>query len=311
MQKEKHQQLQNIWEVASTPFTPDEIELEKAHRRVMAYAKPRKWSQSPVFIYWQRTASILLIPLILSITYWQVTDHKKAQNANENEKPVFLEVSTPYGTHTKMNLPDGSSVWLNAGSLLKYPAVFAPGKRTVQLSGEAYFEVVSDENNPFMVETRSLQVQATGTAFHIEAYPKDSLAFVTLASGKINVSIENIHPIAMYPNERMEYNRNKALYEIRPTDAYKWYAWKDGIMVFRDDPLDYVFKKIGQTFNVKIEVKNAAIGKHLYRATFEDESLDEILRLLSMTAPIRYKYFNKRKDENNSYLKQRIEVYRK
>jgi ferric-dicitrate binding protein FerR (iron transport regulator) len=309
MQKEKHQQLQNIWEVAGAPFTPDEIELEKAHKRVMAYVKPRKWSRSTVVIYWQRTASILLIPLILSIAYWQVTDHKKTETANE--RPIFMEVSTPYGTHTKMNLPDGSSVWLNAGSLLKYPSVFAPGERTVQLLGEAYFEVASDETNPFTVETKSLQVQATGTAFHIEAYPKDSLVFVTLAKGKVNVNIENIYPIAMLPNERMEYNREKALYKIQQTDAYKWYAWKDGIMVFRDDPLDYVFKKIGQTFNVNIDVKNAAIGKHLYRATFEEESLDEILRLLSMTAPIRYKHFTKKKDENNSYLKQRIEVYQK
>jgi ferric-dicitrate binding protein FerR (iron transport regulator) len=310
MQKNKHQQLQNIWEVAGTPFTPDDIEFDRAYRRVMAHAGMRRQSRPPVSVYLQRVAAVLLILLMPGVTYWWITGREKTDTAGKQQS-VFLEVSTPYGTYTKMNLPDGSSVWLNAGSFLKYPAVFVPGERTVYLSGEGYFEVASDEDNPFTVETDNLRVQAAGTAFHVEAYPKDSLVSVTLARGKINVGIEHSRPIAMLPNERMEYNRNEALYKIRRTDAYKWYAWKDGIMVFRDDPLDYVFKKIGQTFNVKIEVMDTSIGRHLYRATFEEESLDEILRLLSMTAPIRYKYFNRKKDENSSYLKERIEVYQK
>jgi ferric-dicitrate binding protein FerR (iron transport regulator) len=309
MRKKKHQQLQNIWEVAGTPFTPEEINMEKAYKQVMRHVKPRKWHQSPFFIYWQRTAAVLLLPLMLGFTcLWLNADRKEM--AAEGGRPVLLEVSTPFGTYTRMNLPDGSAVWLNAGSLLKYPAAFRPGTRTVYLSGEAYFEVESDEENPFVVETKKLKVRATGTAFNVEAYPADSLASVTMAKGEITVGIANTLPLPMKPGERMEYNLKKNRYEIRKTDAYKWYAWKDGVMVFRDDPLEQVFKEIGQTFNIEIEVKDNSIGKHLYRATFEEESLDEILRLLSMTAPIRYKYFERKKDSDGYYLKQKIEVYR-
>jgi ferric-dicitrate binding protein FerR (iron transport regulator) len=309
MHKKKHQQLQNIWEVAGTPFTPEEIDLEKAYARVMSHVKLRKWYQSTFLIYWQRVAAVLLPPLMVGFIYFWLNNDQKEMEA-VSEQPVFLEVSTPYGTYTQMNLPDGSAVWLNAGSLLKYPATFIPGARVVYLSGEAYFEVESDENNPFVVETKNLKVQATGTAFNVEAYHKDSLVSVTMAKGEVAVRIENRLPLAMRPGERMEYNLKKDRYEMQKTDAYKWYAWKDGVMVFRDDPLEQVFKEIGQTFNIEIEIKDKSIGKHLYRATFEKESLDEILRLLSMTAPIRYKYYDRKKDTDVYYLKQRIEVYR-
>jgi ferric-dicitrate binding protein FerR (iron transport regulator) len=309
MYTKKHPQLQNIWEVAGAPFSPDEIDLEKAYRQVMNQVKPRKWHQAPIFVYWQRVAAILMLPLTVSLAYFLLAGGRN-QTETASKQPVYLEVSTPFGTHTKMNLPDGSSVWLNAGSLLKYPAVFTPGSRRVYLSGEAYFEVESDKENPFVVETKNVDVEATGTAFNIESYQKDSLITVTMARGEVAVHIEDAPSIAMRPGEQMEYNVKNDRYEIRNTDAYKWYAWKDGIMVFRNDPLEYVFKKIGQTFNIEIAVKDAAIGKHLYRATFEEESLDEILRLLCMTAPIRYKYFDREKHMDNHYMKQRIEVYK-
>ncbi|MDR1644828.1 MAG: DUF4974 domain-containing protein [Tannerellaceae bacterium] len=310
MQKNKQQQLQNIWDVAGAPLNPDHIDMEKALKRVMHHVKPTIWYQTPFFVYWQRSAAILLLPLLLGSLYLALSA-KRNQTAPQPTPPALLEISTPYGTHIKMHLPDGSSAWLNGGSHLKYPATFAPGKRTVLLCGEAYFEVRSDPNNPFIVQTKGLEVEATGTAFNVEAYRRDSLVTVTMAVGEITVRIAGpTPPIAMKPGERMAYNLENKRYNIQSTDAYKWYAWKDGLIVFRDDPLEYVFKKIGQTFNIEIEVKDSSISQHLYRATFEDESMDEILRLLAMSAPIRYKYFDRKKGEDGHYLKQRIEVYR-
>jgi ferric-dicitrate binding protein FerR (iron transport regulator) len=309
MYTKKDPQLQNIWDVAGAPFSPDDIDMEKAYRKVMSHVKPRKWYQSPLIVCWQRIAAIVILPLMVVVVCLlpSVSDR---QSDTAGRQPVYLEVSTPFGTHTKMNLPDGSCVWLNAGSLLKYPSVFTSGSRRVYLSGEAYFEVESNKENPFVVETKNVHLQATGTAFNVEAYRKDSLITVTMVRGEVAVQIENASSIPMKPGERMEYDLKNDRYEIHNTDAYKWYAWKDGLMVFRNDPLEYVFKKIGQTFNVDITVKDASIGKHPYRATFEKESLDEILRLLSLTAPIRYKYFDREKDADDHYMQQRIEVYK-
>jgi ferric-dicitrate binding protein FerR (iron transport regulator) len=307
MHTKKRQQLQNIWEVAGATITPEDIDLEKAYGRVMSRVKPRRWYHSRPALYWQRAAAILLPPTALWLVYLLVAGDMKDRAA----QPVYMEVTTPYGMHTQMNLPDGSLVWLNAGSLLKYPSAFTPGSREVYLSGEAYFEVESDAANPFVVKTGSLEVEATGTAFNVESYRGDSLAYVTMVKGKVTVGIGdggNALSLPMSPGQRMEYNLKENSYIINPTDAYKWYAWKDGRMVFRDDPLEYVFRKIGQTFNVEITLRDASIGLHPYRATFENESLDEILRLLSMTAPIRYTYFDRQKNTDNHYLKQRIEV---
>ena len=100
---------------------------------------------------------------------------------------------------------------------------------------------------------------------------------------------ETLHLFAMVPGERASFNNLTKQCLIAKTDPYKWYAWKDGLMIFRDDPLEFVFKKIGQTFNVNITVRDSAIAKQLYRATFEHESLDEMLNLLKLTAPIQYK----------------------
>ncbi|MDR1356885.1 MAG: FecR domain-containing protein [Tannerellaceae bacterium] len=307
MHTKKRQQLQNIWDVAGAPFGPEDIDMEKAYERVMSRVKGRKWYQSPPALYLQRAAAILLLPLTLGLIYLLVNRSGKESGGGQI---VYMEVTTPFGMHSRMNLPDGSAVWLNAGSMLKYPAVFTPGARRIYLSGEAYFKVESDVDNPFIVETENLTVEATGTAFNVEAYVADSMTSVTMVEGKATVGIGIARPLSIKPGERIEYNLSKGDYEIKLTDAYKWYAWKDGKIVFRDDPLEYVFKKIGQTFNVEIIMKDTSIGRHPYRATFEGESLDEILRLLRMTAPIRYKYFDRKKNTDEHYMKQRIEVYR-
>jgi len=299
-----YRQLCNIWQVAYPAFSVDDIDTEKAHQKFISQIKRRKWTQSYLFVYWQRIAAILLLPLILIFSYLLLN---KPVYTSET---IYQEIFAPYGTHSKINLPDGSTVWLNAGSTLKYPVDFLPGERNLYLSGEAYFEVESDEDNPFVVETDYVLVKATGTAFNVEAYDKDSVVFVTMVKGKVDISIGNKSMGQITPGERLGYNLRTMKGQMEKTDPYKWYAWIDGRMVFRDDPLEYVFKRIGQTFNIDISLQDTSIAKHPYRATFEEESLDEILRLLQMTAPIQYRQFERKTDEKNRYARQKIEVYK-
>ena len=168
----------------------------------------------------------------------------------------------------------------------------------------------SDPEHPFIVQTDGVEVSAVGTAFNVEAYRNDSIVAVTMAIGKVNVSLGKQRVFSLVSGERMGYNVNTSSCRIEQIDPYKWYAWKDGALVFRNDPLEYVFKKIGQTFNVDIVLKDTAIAHQPYRATFQQESLDEILRLLRLTAPIQYKYSNRERGTDNHYRKQKIEVYK-
>ena len=295
-------ELQNIWQGLNPPFDSDEIEVEKIQKDLLKKINKRHWQQHPLVIFWQRTAAILVIPLILTVVYLFIS--------HEPEKITFQETFAPYGTYTQVNLPDDSKVWLNAGSSIKYPTRFKKGSREVSLNGEAYFEVESDRKNPFTVHTSHVDVRATGTAFNVEAYPTDSIASVTMVRGKLGVTMNNQSQIGLIPGERASFNKNTLQCRIEKTDPYKWYAWKDGLMVFRDDPLEYVFKRLGQTFNVEIKVMDKEIANQLYRATFREESLSEILRLLKISAPIRYVDHDQDPASNNGLRKRKLEVYK-
>lgn len=264
-----YQRLKNIWQVSHPAFGADTIQVASANEKMMSRITPVKWYESRFIRYWQYAAAILLLPLVVFSSYLFISNQR-----TEYSQVAYQEVFAPYGTHSRVNLPDGSLVWLNAGSSLKYPTVFDWDKRQVELSGEAYFEVESDPEHPFIVQTDGVEVSAVGTAFNVEAYRNDSIVAVTMAIGKVNVSLGKQRVFSLVSGERMGYNVNTSSCRIEQIDPYKWYAWKDGALVFRNDPLEYVFKKIGQTFNVDIVLKDTSYSSQPYRATFQQESLD-------------------------------------
>ncbi|MDR1407482.1 MAG: DUF4974 domain-containing protein [Tannerella sp.] len=285
-------------------FDPDSIDVPEAERKVfgrMKRAKPlHRFAE-----YFRRVAAILVIPLILLCLY------QAAGDFGTPEAEVCQEVSVPCGMLSQIDLPDGSKVWLHGGSSLKYPVTFRPGQRSVVLDGEGYFEVRSDARNPFTVQTEQMLLTATGTTFNVEAWPTDSVTFVTMINGRIDVAFNRATPFTMKAGERASYNCQTGMSEVTEADTYRWCAWKDGLMIFRDDPLSYVFKRLTRTFNVDIHIKNPEIASDIYRATFEDESLDEILRLLEKTAPIRFVQHKREKNGSNLYPRKQIDVYKR
>lgn len=300
------QEIRNVWQAMNPAFNPSEINVFEAEKNILAnIAATERNVVRVVLLYWQRIAAIIVIPLLVLCTYFYLNKNSSQYNAIE-----YQEVKSPHGTFSEVCLPDGTHVWLNGGSSLRYPLVFRKGEREVFLKGEGYFEVEADKENPFVVETGRITLRATGTAFNIEAYNNDSITAVTMVKGKVDVAFGNSSPVAMIPGERASFNNLTKQCLIAKTDPYKWYAWKDGLMIFRDDPLSYVFKRLGQTFNVNIDLRDTTLANAPYRATFEYESLDEILRLLRMSAPLSFKQNKRVKDKNNIYEKQTVEVYR-
>lgn len=302
-------QLKNIWDIAHPAFPPEEIDVEEANTKVMSrIRKPKHWFRSNWFIYSRNIAAALCIPFLLVSAFLWMKDKSRPQN--ELLVTSMQEVFVPYGTYSVVTLPDSSKVWLNAGSSLQYPVRFDKKKREVRLKGEGYFEVKANPSYPFIVEAATISVEATGTAFNVETYEKDSLAAVTLIEGKVGVSWEDGQTVFMSANERLSFNNKTKEHSLSQITSNKWVAWKDGQLIFRNDPLEQVFKRIGQKYNIDIVVKDKSIAQQSYRATFENESLDEILRLLEMTAPIRY-IDHKNSKEGDQYKKRRIEVERK
>jgi ferric-dicitrate binding protein FerR (iron transport regulator) len=299
-----YREFVNLWQITHPAFDPEGIDLAKAGeciRKKMAY-RPLVHR---IWIYWQRIAAIVLVPLLL-LSVYLLTVEREPDIYRETE---YQELKSPYGTFSQIDLPDGTKVWLNGGSRLKYPLKFRPGERQVFLEGEGYFEVRADRKNPFVVNTGQMTLTATGTSFNIEAFGTDSLTAVTMAEGTVNIVFGKSAPVTLNDGNRLVYNSRTSKGTFAQTEPYKWYAWKDGQMIFRNDPLHYVFKRLEHTFNVDIIIKDRELAEELYRASFKDESLDEILRLLEMSAPIRFVQVKRTRTTDNRYEKQRIEVY--
>jgi len=298
-----YSELINIWQVSHPVFSPDLIDIHEAENKVMGQIQEKKLTTTSVFVWWQRVAAILIIPVALLLGYML------SQQAHTT-LIAYQEVSAPNGMSSKVNLPDGSTVWLNSGSKLKYQVVFASAERNVYLSGEGFFKVHSDKKHPFIVTTDKLNVMATGTQFNVEAYSSDSISAVTLIEGNLDVNLGGSLSEKLLPNQRIVLNSITNTYNRTTTDALHWGMWKDGILAFRDESLEDVFKRIGRTFNVDVKVTDPVIAHQLYRATFEGESLDEILRLLKISAPIKYKRSVREKQIDGEFKKEKIEVLR-
>jgi transmembrane sensor len=282
------QQLKNIWDNSEHYTDEKMIDVEKAfnmiNKRIIF-----KSSVTNFWYYWKKIAAVLLIPLVLgNLLYFSFC----AKNYSKNQEPIYNELFAAFGTRSALKLSDGTSVWLNSGSSIKYPDRFIGNNRTVFLKGEAYFEVESDLNKPFIVETSSLSVKATGTKFNVSGYASDDEAEVTLVSGKVEVSLtddkKNIKSSKLDINQHFSFNKVNGTTSIINEDTYKYISWKDGKLVFRNEPLSQVVKKMSQVFNIDIELQGSSLQDFSYRATFQDESLAEILKLLKMSSPIDY-----------------------
>lgn len=295
--------IKNLHDVSHPAFSENEIDVLAAEEAVMKRIKNKEIFFS-VFSLCRNIAAILAIPLIISTAFL----YKKNKESSVGSV-AMQEVFAPYGTYSLIILPDSSKVWLNSGTSFKYPLQFSANKRCVELNGEAYFEVEADPENPFIVKTKDIEINAVGTSFNVESYAKDSMTAVTMADGKVNILLDNTHMTSLTQSNRLSFNRISKEYTIEKNTSNKWYAWKDGKMIFRDDPLEQVFKRIGQTYNIDIVITDPEIARHPYRATFEDESLDEILKLLEMTAPIKY-IDNRGSKEDDQYEQRKIEVQR-
>lgn len=302
--QQRYTQLLSIWNTSTPAFDINSIDVDKAEKKVINALTTTRERSVLLWNKWQKVAAILIFPVLIAMGYLFFSRNLST------ERLTFQDIYSPFGSVSKIILPDNSLVWLNSGSHLQFPLSFEGIERQVSLSGEAYFEVKSDKKHPFIVVTQSSKVRATGTHFNVEAYSTDTLTAVTLVEGILDIDINKSRQVQILPNQRIVFNSNKNDYDLRNTEAQLWTQWKDGKLVFRDIPLDEVFKRLSRAYNVEITVKDKTIAKQPYRATFEGETLDEILYLLQLTTPLQYERTAKRKLEDDSFTKEKIEVYK-
>lgn len=161
-----------------------------------------------------------------------------------------LMLTTPKGGTYQLTLPDGSQVWLNAASTLKYPSRFDQDNRVVEVSGEAYFSIVADKSRPFRVMSPDQVIEVLGTAFNISAYPEENATRTTLVEGRVKVIADNEQGRLLKPGEQVISEAGEVRVEAVNVDQY--IAWKDGVFYFRRLPLQAALMQLARWYDMEV-----------------------------------------------------------
>ena len=198
------------------------------------------------------------------------------------KETIYTEMAA-LGERKTVYLPDGSKVALNAGSTLQYTSSFNDEKREVRLNGEGFFEVSHNKEKPFIVTTTHLKTRVLGTSFNINSYKENKEVKVSVATGKVEVSVANHQKEYLIKNEQLRFNPLNNTYKKEYYNSVNDIAWKDNIILFNDISVDSAFKKLEKWFNVSIVVTDENLKKEHINGKFKDSSLEEVLEGLQFS----------------------------
>jgi ferric-dicitrate binding protein FerR (iron transport regulator) len=256
---------------------------------------------------YMKFAAIILVPLLVAagFSYNFLGNRSKSATALSASSTIYA----PMGARVSFKLPDGTTGMLNSGSHLTYSLPFIT-KREVSLEGEGWFEVFHDENHPFNISTGISTVKVLGTSFNMSAYPSEDYVEVVLQKGKVEfLDKKSDKRVTMLPSERLVFQDGNISKSV--TDAEKFRAWTQGKLVFRGDLMAEVARRIERWYNVKIVLADKELEKYSFRATFEDDKIEDVLRLLSMTSPLRYEISPGKLMPDGTYNKEKVTIYLK
>lgn len=191
-------------------------------------------------------------------------------------------VSTPNGGQYKLHLSDGTTVWLNAASEIKFPIAFVGDKRIVELKGEAYFEVAEDKKRPFIVRTQKESISVLGTHFNVNAYDGEPYSVVSLLSGRVAVTgMHNQSSTILSPGQQTV--NGPTSIRIEPFDIEESIAWKNGEFVFNNERLDQVMQRVGRWYDVQVHVDPEIAKILIWGSISKSTQIDKVLKLIQMT----------------------------
>lgn len=281
-----------VWFSSGATNTAVNFDKDKAFslfkRRVAESEKKRKQMLRFSWNTFMRVAAIVLILMIPFATYWQGKQAVKQSFAD-------MIVEAPMGAHTKLYLPDGTLVWLNAGSKIVYSQGFGVDDRQLKLEGEGYFEVKRNEKVPFEIKTKELNLRVLGTKFNFRNYSDDEELTVNLMEGKVVLKngIKEMPELYLVPNEKMILNKATGQMMKSRTKTSKANVWINDELFFDEDLLKDIAKKLMRSYNVKVEVADSLRNKRFYGSfKISANTIDKILDVMVSTKQVNYKYEN-------------------
>jgi len=324
--------LQKAWDIATTGAGMQEWDVQKSKEqfflKLIQYESTKSiQNNNPFIISWRSIQTVIgyaaVILLLIGSSSLFVYQHFFRVSNDPLADKAFTLISAPKGSKSILVLADGSKVWLNAGSSIKYGANFNKKDREVILDGEAYFDIAKNKNKPFLVHTSKITLRVLGTAFNVKSYNDENTVETTLIRGAVNVEkSENNGSTSNYslkPNQKAIYNKSKneiKFYDLADKTTTKTskektplakeapkagdktepvstlveqdISWKDGYFLVFDETLENILVKVERRFDISITFKTEAIKNLRYSGKIKESTPEQILEALKTTSPLEY-----------------------
>lgn len=279
---------EELWVSSAVADDTQQYDVDQAFER---FQKRTGLDQSGRQSYkWYRTWSvaavaIVLLGLITVTAYWQ-----GSRQIQSNFSDIVVEA--PLGSKTKLTLPDGSTVWLNAGSKMVYSQGFGVSDRRLAFQGEGYFEVEKNDEMPFLVQTHDVNVTVVGTKFNFRNYPEDEEAVVELLEGKVALENQLKEEVVRYlsPNEKMVLHKATGEMDITSAKVKEATLWTENILLFDEDLLPDIVRELERSYHVQIEIENEDLKQTRFYGQFNqlEQTIYDVLDMLSETGKLKY-----------------------
>ena len=207
--------------------------------------------------------------------------------AGSSPELAYNTLSTNAGNQYRLILPDGSRVWLNAESSVKFPVNFGSRERNVEITGEAYFEIAPDAGRPFMVHYRDIEVQVLGTSFNVNAYTDESVVAATLVEGAVKVVHGSDHSV-LAPGQQVQVS-GKNMQVMSDVNTSEIVAWKNDEFYFRRADIRSIMRQLARWYNIKVDYEGQGVGALFYARIPRSAPLSEALKALSLTGKVHFK----------------------
>ncbi|OQP38612.1 hypothetical protein A4H97_17965 [Niastella yeongjuensis] len=308
-------QIDECWEIpmsATTAPASEEVTTaweglrKKMSQQDERIGLPGRTGKVRMLVRYMAAIAAIFIVVLTAVWLWKPAPLKSSVQKNI--------VSTKNGSKSKIELPDGTQVWLNVGSRINYDENYGKGTRELTLTGEAYFDVAHNEKMPFVVHTGKMDIKVLGTIFNVKAYQGDYIAEAALIRGSIEVTFpgrpqeklilrphDKISIVSKTPDKNTNAGNATQGGETRPSilvsfigyapvdSAIVETSWVNNKLIFRGKTFEELSRDIERWFNVKLDVKNSSILSKKFTGTFSNESITEALDALSLSYPFHYK----------------------
>lgn len=274
-------------EIDSTTLIETVVQQIQDYQKV--HSNYSRFSITRILKIYQKVAAILLVPVIgLGILYW----------VNQHGQPLvqYTETIAPRGQKSQIVLADGTRVWLNSDTKIKYPTNFNEHQRDVYLDGEAFFEVSKSVDKSFIVHTSGVNVNVLGTKFNVKAYSDEDQIETSLFEGKINLEVKN--PLSehtaeklMTPGQSFSYTKTDGKLIMNRFPREEINGWKKNQLIFKDDTFSNLVKKLERWYDVKVVYDEKLFNdRRLTVELYEGERLDRLMEVIRLALSVNYKY---------------------